>query len=50
VTAVTPECKLNGNAAQFKYWFVSGVGIVRQTMTIGGREIESQLTKFDPAK
>jgi hypothetical protein len=50
VTSFTTECELNGNKAEFKYWFAPDVGVVRQTMTIGGREIESKLTKFEAGK
>jgi hypothetical protein len=50
VTAVTTDCKLNGNDAELKIWFAPGVGVVKQTLTMGGREIVSELTKFEPPK
>ena len=49
VTAFTTECDLNGNKAEFKYWFASGVGIVKQSINIGGREIVSELKEFKAA-
>jgi hypothetical protein len=50
VSSYTTECDLNGAKAEFKYWFAPGVGVVRQTMTIGGRDIESKLVKFEAGK
>ncbi len=50
ITAVTTSCELNGNKAEFKYWFVKDVGVVKQTMNLGGREIVSELKEFKLVK
>ena len=50
VTSFTTECELNGNKAEFKYWFAPGVGVVKQTMNIGGNMIESVLKKVEATK
>ena len=50
ITSYTTECELNGNKAEFKNWFAPGVGIVRQTMSIGGGVITSELKKFEAPK
>jgi hypothetical protein len=49
-TSFTTACELNGMKAEFKYWFAPDVGVVKQTMTIGGREIVSELAKFEAPK
>jgi hypothetical protein len=49
-TAFTTECDLNGQKAEFKYWFATGVGIVRQTISLNGQEFASELKKYEPAK
>ena len=50
VTAFTTECEINGNKAEFKYWFAPGVGVVKQTMSIGGGAIVSDLKKLEAVK
>ncbi len=50
VTAYTTECELNGTKAECKCWFAPGVGIVKQTMSIGGNTIVSELKKFEAGK
>jgi hypothetical protein len=50
ITAATTECELNGNKADFKYWFVPGVGVVKQSMNLGGRELVSELKEFKAGK
>ena len=44
------ELQINGQPAQFGYWFAPNVGIVRLTMKVGGMELTWDLQKFEPAK
>lgn len=41
---------VNGQPAQFKYWFVKDKGIVKVLMVLGGADVLMELEKFEPGK
>jgi hypothetical protein len=43
------ETEVGGVKITTKYWFASGVGVVKQTADLGGKAVSLQLEKFEPA-
>jgi hypothetical protein len=50
VTVAIQTTMANGNKIVANYWFASDVGIVKQSIDIGGRAFTMQLAKFEPGK
>jgi hypothetical protein len=44
------ETNLDGMRVSTNFWFVPDVGIVKQTIDLGGRTIELELAKYEPGK
>ncbi len=51
-TAITSkgEFDINGNQATFGYWFAPKVGIVKMQFGAGGKVVNLELEKYEPAK
>ena len=50
VTASCPELHLDEVKMAVTYWFVPGIGVVKQRIHVGGREVVLELLKYTPAK
>jgi hypothetical protein len=49
VTSSSDNMDANGQQLSFTYYFVRDVGVVKQTIKIGGQEVTIELEKFEPA-
>jgi hypothetical protein len=47
---ITTTTTLKGSDSRSKKWFVDGVGIVKETLTLGDRVFTRELKKFTPGK
>jgi hypothetical protein len=50
VTASCREFRIDTARMEVKYWFVPGIGMVKQRLKLGGREVLIELEKYTPAK
>jgi hypothetical protein len=50
VTASCPELRLDEVKMAVTYWFVPGIGLVKQRVRVGGRDVVLELAKYTPAK
>ena len=50
MTVASKDFQIGPQAMEMQYWFAPNVGMVKQTVTLGGREITLELEKFEPAK
>jgi len=49
-TSESKDCKVNDTEFQFTYWFAEGVGMVKQIVRVGTKEIAIELEKFEAGK
>jgi hypothetical protein len=50
VTASCPEFRVDRVRTSLTNWFVPGIGLVKQRLLVGGREVVTELEKYTPAK
>jgi hypothetical protein len=50
VTSTCPDFRIDGTRTSVTYWFVPGIGMVKQRLQIGKREVLIELEKYTPAK
>lgn len=49
-TATSTDFRLGKEKLALTYWFAKGVGMVKQRLHVGDREVVLELEKFEPAK
>lgn len=50
VRVSSADFRIGQTAIPLTYWFVSDVGLVKQRLVVGGREVVLELEKYTPAK
>jgi hypothetical protein len=50
IVSSCPEFRIGGRKMALTYWFAPGVGLVKQRLQLGDRDVLIELEKFTPAK
>ncbi len=50
ITSASQDFRMDTVKMAVKYWFVPGIGMVKQRVQVGGREVVIELVKYTPAK
>jgi hypothetical protein len=50
VTSFSQDFRVDQVTSSVTYWFVPGIGMVKQRLKVGGRDVVIELAKYTPAK